>query len=262
MRSWLLLLIVGILFAIICMSQYADSAKNRYEEGAKHTKDASVTKGDDKKADNDTEKTYQPPVWAKFVTWPESVGAWAVILTVLAIVWQSVETRRAADAAVQGNVDARAANEITLTEVRRQANLMEKQANSMERQIQLQEATMTQWLTVQNWSVSVTQVIGPLSKQPKVLKISFEIVNESTMPLTMTGAFVFHGPSGPSGYITRDDALLLPRNPYAVTVGLSVVQQQAEQYMQGSLGIAFNGRFSHTGIDKKKNSVYEHQRYS
>jgi hypothetical protein len=101
-KYWPLLLIIGILGAIIGMSQYADSAKHSYEESTKHTKGASVAKDNDGKAGNDAKETYQPPVWAKFVTWPEGVGAWAVILTLLAIVWQSVETRQAAEAAKAG----------------------------------------------------------------------------------------------------------------------------------------------------------------
>ena len=104
-KYWPLLLIVIILVAIVCMAQYADSAKHRYEESAKKAKAAAVAKGDDAKATNNAEDAYKPPVWAKFFTWPEGVGAWAVILTLLAIAWQSVETRAAAKA-TEANVEA------------------------------------------------------------------------------------------------------------------------------------------------------------
>jgi hypothetical protein len=57
-----------------------------------------VAKGDDGNATDNAKDSYKPPVWAKFVTWPEGVGAWAVILTLLAIAWQSIETRAAAKA--------------------------------------------------------------------------------------------------------------------------------------------------------------------
>jgi hypothetical protein len=100
LKYWPLLLIMGILAAIVCMSQYADSAKHRHEESARQTKAASVAKGDDCKATNDTKDAYEPPIWAKYVTWPEGVGAWAVILTLLAIAWQSAETHAAAEAAL------------------------------------------------------------------------------------------------------------------------------------------------------------------
>lgn len=36
----------------------------------------------------------KPQGWHKFVTWPEGIVTWAIILTLGAIVWQAVETRR------------------------------------------------------------------------------------------------------------------------------------------------------------------------
>jgi hypothetical protein len=38
----------------------------------------------------------KPAGWHKFVTWPEGITAWAVILTLAAIAWQSMATARAA----------------------------------------------------------------------------------------------------------------------------------------------------------------------
>lgn len=101
-KYWPLLVIIVILATIICMSRYADSAKHRYEETARHAKAASIAKGNDGSVSEDT---YKPPVWAKFVTWPEGVGTWAVILTLLAIAWQSVETLAAAKA-TEASVEA------------------------------------------------------------------------------------------------------------------------------------------------------------
>ena len=148
-KYWPLLLITGILLAIIGMSQYANSTKDRHKEGGKHAKDASVTKHDDDKAGNDTEGGYQPPVWAKFVTWPEGVGAWAVILTLLAIAWQSIETRRAANAAIEGNIDAKSANAATLVEIQRQAGVMERQATVMEEQTKTLINSERAWVLIQ-----------------------------------------------------------------------------------------------------------------
>src|SRR5579884_3750404 len=111
-KYWALCAFVGLMAVIVCMSQYAESAKNNYEESTKHTKDASVAKGNAGKADNDAKKPYKPPIWAKFVAWPEGVGAWAIILTLFAIVWQSTETREAAEAsrdavsATKSSIDA------------------------------------------------------------------------------------------------------------------------------------------------------------
>jgi hypothetical protein len=98
LKYWPLLLITGILAIIVGMSQYADSSRRRYEERAKLTKAVAVAKDDDGQAGNNADGSYKPPIWAKFVTFPEGVGAWAVILTLLAIAWQSIETRTAARA--------------------------------------------------------------------------------------------------------------------------------------------------------------------
>src|SRR5271154_4837844 len=38
----------------------------------------------------------KPEGWHRLVTWPEGITAWAVILTLAAIAWQSVATARAA----------------------------------------------------------------------------------------------------------------------------------------------------------------------
>jgi hypothetical protein len=98
-RYWPLFAIAVMLATVVGMSQYADSSKHRYEESTRQTKATPIAKCDDGYATNNAKDAYKPPVWAKFVTWPESVGAWAVILTLLAIAWQSIETREAATAA-------------------------------------------------------------------------------------------------------------------------------------------------------------------
>jgi hypothetical protein len=102
-RYWPLVVIVLMLAAVIGMSQYADSAKHRYEESARQAKAAPIAKNNDGNTAKNANDAYKPPVWAKFVTWPEGVGAWALILTLLAIAWQSIETSKSADAAIDGN---------------------------------------------------------------------------------------------------------------------------------------------------------------
>src|SRR5580658_3991822 len=48
--------------------------------------------------DNSEDK---PQGWHKLVTWPEGIATWALILTLLAIVWQAVISRKSADAALK-----------------------------------------------------------------------------------------------------------------------------------------------------------------
>jgi hypothetical protein len=125
-RYWPLLAIALMLVAIIGMSQYADSAKRRYEESTRQAKETPVAKNDDRNATNNTENTYKPPVWAKFVTWPEGVGAWALILTLLAIAWQSIETHEAAKTGAEA---ANAASgSLTMAEAQWKLMIEEKRA--------------------------------------------------------------------------------------------------------------------------------------
>lgn len=39
-----------------------------------------------------------PPCWHKLLSWPEGITAWAILLTLGAIIWQAWETRRSAEA--------------------------------------------------------------------------------------------------------------------------------------------------------------------
>lgn len=85
------------------MSQYAVSAENRYENRTGQIERPSITKNDPAEAYNNAQQPYKPPIWAKYVTFPEGVGAWAVILTLLTIAWQSIETRASVKAQIDGN---------------------------------------------------------------------------------------------------------------------------------------------------------------
>ena len=212
---WPLLLIVGLLATVIGMSQYADSAKQRHEDRTKHANGASVAKGDDSKTGQNTEDAYQPPVWAKFVTWPEGVGAWAVILTLLAIVWQSAETRRAANAARDS--------------------------------IRLQELAMEQWVDVNNWDS------GCKLNDQRELTIRFDITNPTNFPVTLPDAnFTFVLGTDKAEFHFRPNCRLTPKNPETGWVSFRLTEPHAEQYHHGR-GIPFRVwvDVSHTGVLKK-----------
>lgn len=46
----------------------------------------------DKHSSNDVKS--EPPCWHKLLSWPEGITAWAILLTLGAIIWQAWETRR------------------------------------------------------------------------------------------------------------------------------------------------------------------------
>jgi hypothetical protein len=47
-------------------------------------------------------REHKPQGWHKLVAWPEGITAWAIMLTLGAIIWQAWETRKAAEAAAKG----------------------------------------------------------------------------------------------------------------------------------------------------------------
>lgn len=150
-KYWPLLALAVMLSAIVGVSQYAESAKHHYEESAKQAKAAAVAKSDDGKAHDDADNPYESPVWAKYVTLPEGVGAWAVILTLFVIAWQSIETREAASAA-RGS-------------------------------IRLQEAGMRQWLNIV--PIGISKCVRP--DKPGLCEVSlrFEIINKTDYLMTI-----------------------------------------------------------------------------
>jgi hypothetical protein len=56
------------------------------------------------------------------------------------------------------------------TAIQDQATVMRKQMDIMEKQVRLQDAAMTQWISMQNWQVEMVEHSGPLSNIPKTLR--------------------------------------------------------------------------------------------
>ena len=97
-RYWPLLLLTLVIAAVVGMSQHYENAKQSCEDSARKAKAAWVTKNGDKEASKDADDACHSPVRARYFTWPEGVGAWAVVLTLIVIAWQSIATEKAAAA--------------------------------------------------------------------------------------------------------------------------------------------------------------------
>lgn len=89
--------------------------------------------------------------WSGFFRWPNGTTAWAIILTLIAIAWQSDETRKAAE--------------------------------SSEKQITLQSAALRQWVNVVPLGIS----IPPTLKNPCEITVQFEIQNKTDYLVTIKG---------------------------------------------------------------------------
>jgi hypothetical protein len=96
-----------VVFAILALAPITMAIQNQ-PSGAQARKDAqkanpaTPTSENCNCADNTSDSKNNPPWWHKFVAWPEGIATSALIFTLIAIGWQSWETRKAAKAAALG----------------------------------------------------------------------------------------------------------------------------------------------------------------
>jgi uncharacterized protein (UPF0333 family) len=206
---WPLLLIAVLLAAIVGMSQYAESSKENCEDSAGKVKAAEVAKGDDSKASNNAEDACKPPIWARYFTWPEGVGAWAVIITIFVIAWQSVETRTAAQATRDS--------------------------------VEIQEVEFRQWVDIADWEIDTSppklysDIFAPGSAKPKdvLLNVTFAVVNPTPRPLAVaviaTDLQVMGWPSW--RYFNVDERReIAPQGKYGVMMSISLTGDEVDRF--------------------------------
>jgi hypothetical protein len=183
---------------------------------------------------------YTKPEWV--IVYVTAVYAFIAWLTLRAINKQATSLRQQVE-------DARKANADTLAAMNRQAAVMDQQ-------IRLQEAAMTQWVSIPNWRVNIQERPGPLSPQPKMLRVEFDIMNESNYPLTIDAVIGFFGrlPNATRLEI-MGDAVLFPRKPYTCGGVLRVTEEQAREYAEGALRIAVHGVIAHVGVSKQRSPL-------
>jgi len=97
-----LLAIAGVAGAIVLVTYEGQKARVEYQRDC-YEHSTPVLAGNHEKnktGNNECEdaKEYMP-WWYVLVAWPDGIGAWAVIVTVIVIGWQSYETRKAAETA-------------------------------------------------------------------------------------------------------------------------------------------------------------------
>lgn len=82
---------------VAMLGQQQTPARERQREAQQPPPPATITTNESS-SHYEQKSGAKPQGWHKFVTWPEGIIAWAVIFTLGAIVWQAIETRRAARA--------------------------------------------------------------------------------------------------------------------------------------------------------------------
>jgi hypothetical protein len=96
-RRVLLVFVVVVLAPVFVATQNQpsrpDNRQKTQQTNAPPTVSTNKSGGDDAR-----KGTNNPQWWDKFVTWPEGIATLALILTLCAIIWQAVETRRSVGA--------------------------------------------------------------------------------------------------------------------------------------------------------------------
>jgi hypothetical protein len=95
-----LAVLVVLIVAILGMSRYAERRKANHQSDTQPcSPQTSIPPNNAAKGTQKTDKPKDAPSWIETFTWPEGVTAWALLLTLVIITWQSVETRAAAQGA-------------------------------------------------------------------------------------------------------------------------------------------------------------------
>lgn len=100
LKYWPMLLLFIAVVTVLCLSRYAEDRRAENQDNAQaRNPQTSISSDDATKGTQKTYKPHHPPSWIETFTWPDGVTAWALLLTLLVIAWQSTETRDAAKSA-------------------------------------------------------------------------------------------------------------------------------------------------------------------
>jgi hypothetical protein len=150
----------ALAFAIPAMSAQHEVSAEKSQGKGNNTNPPIVLPQTEAANNNAQRRTDQPPRWHKFVAWPEGITVWAILFTLVAISWQSYETRKSAKAALKS--------------------------------IKLQEIQLRQWVEVDDWKTSAP-FTQPTTKEAD-LTVSFQVFNPTKIPLTLKSIVATAGP--------------------------------------------------------------------
>ena len=151
--------------------------------------------------------------WYTAIKRPEWLLAIAAFLTLAVVTWQSIATARATKA--------------------------------MQKSVELQEATLQQWVDVVNWKTYLIL----FERQRPGLKIKVDVVNPTDFPLIMKDARIVF--DNRVTFFFRDDCFLTPKNPYTVEVSLEMAKGQYDSFQGNGLSIRVEGILPHIGSLRK-----------
>jgi len=201
-----------LVVAILLMSHYAETRKYEHLHNAGNVNGVPLTADETQKSTQKTGESEHPPSWIETFAWPEGATAWALLLTLFVIAWQSAETRDAAQA-------SRAS-------------------------IRLQEAGMRQWVDVEARAATVEERSYMQDAPDFVVDLSFYAVNNTAYALTITAIETIVEMVGESEVFPLETNVTLPprreseSNRYAFYIPTRSIKRES---LDGGTIVTING---------------------
>ena len=225
-----MILLLVLIVAVLCMSRYAENCKTNNKNNAQTgSPETPISPNDASKCAKNTDKPKHPPSWIETFTWPEGVTAWALLLTLLVLAWQSTETRAAAQASLK--------------------------------QSEIQAAGLKHWIVVKNWrSELIDEKDSPrfsdMSRRIQI-RIRFDLVNESNFPLTLLESTVtftsnIAGQVLSTTWQAPKNYPLYPNVPLIAIVPVDINDTQLKDFSEGYVIFRIKGGFEHIGMLKER----------
>jgi hypothetical protein len=121
----LAVLLLGTTIYVTIQDQHA-TEQTPQQTAQQPNSPTTFSKSDKQSQDNTQKPSRNLPSWHRLFTWPDGMTAWAILLTLWAVAWQSNETRKAAQAALT-----------TANAAKTQIKVMRTQARHMEDQTKI-----------------------------------------------------------------------------------------------------------------------------
>lgn len=126
--------------------------------------------------------------------------------------------------------------------------VIRQQTNHLQRQLELQAIALRQWVNTRNWRSSISR-----EKNPQRLDLDFDIVNPTSAPIVLLFVIVTIAEGKRESVGFPENAMLIPDNPYRISIAVDVTSERYLQYMSASgLVLGIEGSIGYTDAMEKK----------
>ena len=172
--------------------------------------------------------------WELVKNSPEWLLAVVAVLTLLVILYQAIEMRRATEV-MRSSTDA----------VQRQTTILDRSTAATEKSVRLQEVAMRQWVSIERWHGQIITRQGET-----ILEFGFDIVNRTKFPLKLE--YITTNANGCASQRNADQ-LLAPEKEYSVKGATGRLSgEQHLKYSEAKLTIFITGAVTYKDVFEKR----------